>query len=387
MHTTITTLAVSDDAKHSKKFWTHMASLRRRYPSSELAMLPIEHLDDPNNSISIWSNVQAADIVVCLISEEFLVALDDLTDPVGNNLIRDELLTKRNDPRFKLVPVILSTCSWDSGTVFARLQSVPWRKTIKQMDADTAWCEVTQGVEAVMQSLLKLYQAPIAQAPSAVAPTTAQPSKQTAQISPSFCRRCGDPLPANANYCQCGAGVSSTQQPVSSFINAYDLHPTNTMMSQQPQVSTSAQPASTSILLVYSKQDKALAQEGMKILKSYGLPITDGQDFPAGCQWRDVLKKRVNQATTIVFLLSADMIGEYQSSDQSNVVALTRMAASPTLITNSYAVVIRYCAYDYAFPYIQPQIILSVDGKPISASKQREESWYALGQHLCDQII
>lgn len=376
MHTTITTLAVSDDAKHIKKFWTHTATLRRRYPNSELTMLPIEHLDDPNNSISIWSNVQAADIVICLISEEFLAALDDLTDPANNNLIRDELLSKRHDPQFRLVPVILSNCSWDSGTVFARLQSMPWRKTIKQMDADTAWCEVAQGVEQVMKSLQNLSQAPAAQ-PQGV--SKAQTSKQTTQISPLFCRRCGDPLPANASYCQCGASVSSTQQPVSAFVSAY--------VSQQPQVPISARPANKSILLVYSTQDKALAQEGIKILKSYGLPIVDSQDFPPGSQWRDVLRDRVRQASSVVFLLSSDFMAEYQSNDHYNVVALTRMALSSSLLASSYAVVIRYCAYDCAFTGVQPHIILSVDSKPIGASKKKEESWFALGRHLCDQVV
>jgi hypothetical protein len=360
MHTTITTLAVSDDAKHSKKFWTHTASLRRRYPATELTMLPIEDLDDPNNSISIWSNIQAADIVVCLISEEFLAALDDLTDTTGNNLIRDELLSKRNDPQFRIIPVILSTCTWDTVPVFARLQALPRGKTVKQMDPDTAWCEVASGIENVMKAMQKQYQ-------------------QT------FCKRCGDPLPANATYCHCGAARSSTQPPVQSFTNAYASSTTTRTIT--PQQSTMALSTSKSILLLYSRRDKDLAQECLKVLRASGLPVIDGQEFTPGCQWRDVHKKRVCQASAIIFLLSSDFIVEFQSNDQSNAVALTGMALSQTLLANSYAVVIRYCAYEYAFSGTQPQMVLSVDSKPISVSKRREESWFMLGQEIKAQLI
>lgn len=373
MHLTITTLAISDDAKHSKKFWTHTATLRRRYPATELAMLPIEDLDDPNNMISIWSNVQAADIVVCLISEEFLAALDDLTT-TGNNLIPDELLKKRSDPEFRLVPIILSNCSWDDETVFTKLQALPRRQTVKQMQIDEAWVEVAQGIDAIMQSLQKQYQQ--AQVVQPQPTITVQPSKQTTHISLSFCRHCGDPLPANATYCRCGATFS--------FTNAY-TSPTTTRTAI-PQQPTFAQPAGSSILLMYSNRDKTIAQECLQALKTSGLSVIDGQNFVPGSQWRDVLKDRVHQASSVVFLLSSDFLAEYQSNDQYGVVSLTRMTVSPSLLASSYAIVIRYCAYDYAFSGPQPQLIFSVDGKPMSTSKRREESWFALGQQLQAQL-
>lgn len=371
MHLTITTLAVSDNAKHSKKFWTHTSTLRRRYPSTELAMLPIEDLSDPNNSISIWSNAQAADIVICLISEEFLTALDDLTDPVGNNLIRDELQAKRNDPQFRIIPVILSTCTWDTETVFARLRPLPYRKTIKQMDLDEAWCEVASGIEDVMKAMQKQYQ----QTPQP--PVVSPQPKTTAHIASasSYCRKCGDPLPTSAIYCTCGTAVTTKSTSVSAFSAPI-----------QRVVSMPSQSTKEAFILVYSSKDKVIAEECMKQLRTWGITITDSLNITAGALLRDVYKNQLQRAIGVIFLVSSDLINEMWGDERFSVQTQARMQTPQTMLANSYMVIIRPCYYENLFVGgQQPQIIHSVDNKPITSSKRREESWFTLGQQLQTQ--
>jgi hypothetical protein len=374
MHLTITTLVVSDDAKHAKKFWTHTNTLRRRYPSTELAMLPIEDLDDPNNTISIWSNVAAADIVVCLISEEFLTALDDLTDAQsGNNLIRDEIVAKRQDPQFRIIPVILNQCTWDNGTVFARLQALPYRGTIKQMNTDEAWCNVAQRIEDVMKSLYKQYQQGATQQPQAVLP---QP-KTTTSIAPSFCRKCGDPLPANATYCTCGTTVT-----VKHSISV----PTRSAPIQQV-VSTPTQATKQAFILVYSSKDKTIAEECLRQLKTWGIDIIDSLDIAPGSLLREAFKSKMQKAAGVIFLVSADLINDMWEDERLSVQTQARIQTPQTLLADSYMVIIRPCHYDNLFVGAQqPQVIFSVDGKPITSSKRKEESWFALGQQLQAQL-
>lgn len=373
MHLTITTLAVSDDAKHIKKYWTHTSTLRRKYPSTELAMLPIEPLDDPNNIVSIWSNVQAADIVVCLISEEFLATLDDLTDPAGNNLITDEIAAKRRDPQFKVIPVVLRQCSWDDGTVFARLQALPRYKPVQQMQVDDAWCEIVQGITGIMESLRKQYQQGTAtqQQPQAI---SSQP-KSTARIAPSFCRKCGDPLPTNASYCSCGSAVAVSQS-ASAF-----SPPVQRVVSMPAQTTTDA------FILIYSSKDKAIAEECMKQLKAWGINMIDSLNITPGALLREVYKNQLQRAVGVVFLVSVDLINEMWGDERFSVQTQARMQTSQTMLADSYMVIIRPCYYDNLFVGgQQPQVIHSVDNKPITSSKRREESWFVLGQYLQAQL-
>jgi len=353
MHITVTPLAISKDKKQAERFTTCTAMLRRQYDASELTFMPIEYLDDPNNIVSIWSNIQAADIVVVLISEEFLVALDALTDmQSGNNLIRDEVVAKRDDPQFRVIPVILRACSWDeSGSIFKGRGATPRYGSIAENGSpDKTWLEVSQTLRAAIEAARKQDQA---------TPPPALTPKVTTKVAPSYCRRCGSPLLANSTYCRsCGTEASVKPAP------------------RQPKQSGIA---SSSVLLVYSIKDKSVVTQCCIHLRASGIQMIDSHAISPGSTREDFVV-RMRQASCAVFLVSADLISEMYSTEYWCIPAIVRQEIPDAILAKSYMVVVKACYYDALFLGVQPQVVLAQDRKPFGSSRYQDESWLSLAQ-------
>lgn len=179
MHVTLTPIAVHTDRSYSERFEVHCSGLLRRYGLQQLAIQPVQDALDSANTISIYADVQAADIVVALLSEDLLYALDMLTDQLGNNLILSELEKKAQDTRYRVIPVILSPCSWDApNSLFWRRQRLPREKETvsKYKNRESAWREVMEGLRVVIEEMLSI----------------------------PICPRCKQTAPLSRRYCSCG---------------------------------------------------------------------------------------------------------------------------------------------------------------------------------------
>lgn len=98
----------------------------------------------------ISSNLEQADIILLLVSPDF-VASDYCWDKeLARALERHEAGTAR------LVPVIVRDVNW-SRAPFSRIQALPRDgKPVKRWpDRDTAWRNVTDGIEALVEDLRK----------------------------------------------------------------------------------------------------------------------------------------------------------------------------------------------------------------------------------------
>src|SRR6266571_356571 len=203
MHITLYPLAVSTDETAAKKFWTHSAMMRRAYPQSELTMLPIEYADDANNFTSIWANIDAADIVVVLLSGELLSALDDFVDQqTGINRILDALEAKREQKEYRLIPIRVRECSWnEDGSSFQKLVALPrsGAPIAERSNQDSVWSEVIGEMRAVFKDVQAATLLPVS-VPQAATPTTI--------ITPAYCPRCSATINLNSRHCvSCGSQV------------------------------------------------------------------------------------------------------------------------------------------------------------------------------------
>ena len=176
----ITQLGASEDSRYHKEFQKYATTWRRLY-KSRVELKPVNILD-PDTVIDAWANVQSADIVVLHISQNFVAALELLTDwQSGHNLVLDELTQQRQTKSSRIIPIILKPCTWLEIEVLKDLQPLPNREcTVSTFpgSADGAWVAVTGSIREVILEYL------------------------------SVCRRCGSSLADDALYCNdCGSEV------------------------------------------------------------------------------------------------------------------------------------------------------------------------------------
>lgn len=116
-----------------------------------------------NGSIEIWhdgvilagdktdktikANLRIADIILCLISPDFLTNV---------YIIEEELplmLERENEGKTKIIPVILRPCAWE-GTKIANFQPLLKDKPLTSHDnKDAAFMEIYEGLERVMEAV------------------------------------------------------------------------------------------------------------------------------------------------------------------------------------------------------------------------------------------
>jgi hypothetical protein len=172
-----------------------------------LTVLLTEMADDPNLAISVWDNTVAADIVIFLVTEELLAALDDLTT---GDQIKQEIARKRTDPESRVVVVVLEECSWNEvGSPFQRLLGIPRipgtavnKPISKFANKDEAWAAVSKEIRQVIEGLHAKAQAVPTSHQGAVQPTTAT-------LMAGFCPRCSAPIIPGAAMCHaCGSALN-----------------------------------------------------------------------------------------------------------------------------------------------------------------------------------
>lgn len=128
----ITTLAVSQDKTFVSEYWKFAILLRRTY-KQQLTMQSVFYIDECSIEDA---HLQSADIVIILLSQNFLINLDET--------IEEALQTK------KMIPIILKPCTWKDGYVFSRSLQVLDNPVSKYSDKDDAWFAITAQLERIV---------------------------------------------------------------------------------------------------------------------------------------------------------------------------------------------------------------------------------------------
>lgn len=127
---------------------THLAGLRRRKIVTnwdDRHVIGGELWDD-----TIKTKLKEADIILFLVSANFIA-----TDYIWEHEIpiAEE---QRQNGKARVVPIILKPCQWTK-LDFAKHQALPSKGTAITTfsDRDTAWLEVVEGIEKVINDVLK----------------------------------------------------------------------------------------------------------------------------------------------------------------------------------------------------------------------------------------
>lgn len=354
----MTVLADSRNAKIVERGRITLKGISRSFDPSELTIQGIEWLDDRNNMVSIWSDVQAADIVLAFISEELLDALDELTDmQSGNNLIAQELLAIRADKGRRLVPIVLADCTWnEDGSIFKGLVPLPRGRSLSAFASrDDAWMLIAGGIRAVIKD--------IRNPPTKT--TTAPTANSTTVVAPSLCPKCDAVLAPNATICRaCGTTFGQPQRVI-------------------PQQAPTFPPASSrnGVLVVSSRKDDYFAVECIKHMQNAGLNVIDANKIAPGNGRDRDLTEKVACTRVTVLLVSSDYLNESFNSNSIPAKIVKQLPRTKPI----YAVIIRPCFYDGSLPDFSTEI-LSTDGKPIGSSRCAEESWMEVAKIVKQSI-
>lgn len=93
----------------------------------------------------ILSRLKTADIILLLVSVEYLISLKEVND--GNNLMNESeielemanAVQRHTDGKARIIPVILRPCAWEDTPFFAKLQALPKAKRGNSIKPVSMW--------------------------------------------------------------------------------------------------------------------------------------------------------------------------------------------------------------------------------------------------------
>lgn len=136
------------DIELKEELIIHLASLRRRNKATnwdDRHIIGGELWDE-----TIKTKLKEADIILFLVSANFIA-----TDYIGDYEI-PMAEEQRQNGKTRVVPIILKPCQWTK-LDFAKHQALPSKgiPISSFSDRDTAWLEVVEGIEKVINGVLK----------------------------------------------------------------------------------------------------------------------------------------------------------------------------------------------------------------------------------------
>ncbi len=158
------------DVHYKDELEKHLATLRRNGEIESWTDTMISPSEVWNESIS--KSLNTADLIICLISSDFLNS-----DYCYDIEMRDALIRHR-EGKAQIIPIIIRPCDW-SETPFAHIQVLPTLgKPIREWpDQDQAYVNVVEGIKKAIRAVTQP-PAPIlaAAAPGASAPVADNPA-------------------------------------------------------------------------------------------------------------------------------------------------------------------------------------------------------------------
>ncbi len=348
MHTLI--VAVSKNKNRVEELLAAASILSRQ---GLLEFFPVEYLDDPNNIMSLWSNVGSADMVLCLESAALLRTFEKYHNE-QSTLVEDALQNRKADGGL-IIPIVLTPCEWDQpGHVCHKLGALPQDRPIsKYSDSDDAWHDVALGLRSIAENTALTSKNPTLPYQNSVA-------RNTQVVSPPFCNRCGDRLDPGSVYCvSCGTQI----------------------------VPKPARNRAIGVLFSYAPYDLALVQECRKFLEAPGINIRvfDEKDVISGSGLPGWVVSKLPQIDAVIYFTDADLIALSSTYNRVSILSQTFTDIPDTILEKSYKVILRPCMDDYFLPIV-PNTIMTLDGREFASSRNREASWKAFAKQLKNDL-